>query len=71
MDKNRRKELMEAYKQMKFYMGVYQIKNNEIQCSILLITLKNSQSIKNASHRMVCTVFFSVFFFFLVESPNH
>ena len=29
MDKDKRKELMEAYKQIKVYMGVYQIKNNE------------------------------------------
>mgnify|MGYP006342118523 CR=1 FL=1 len=29
MDKYKRKELMEAYKQIKIYMGVYQIKNNE------------------------------------------
>ena len=29
MDKYKRKELMEAYKQIKVYMGVYQIKNNE------------------------------------------
>ena len=29
MDKDKRKELMEAYKQIKVYMGIYQIKNNE------------------------------------------
>ncbi|OUS68798.1 LuxR family transcriptional regulator [Paenibacillus sp. MY03] len=29
MDRNRRKELQEAYKEMKTYMGVVQIKNKE------------------------------------------
>ena len=40
MDKNRRRELMEAYKQMKVYMGVYQIKNNE-NSKVLIGTSSN------------------------------
>ena len=40
MDKNRRRELMEAYKQMNVYMGVYQIKNNE-NSKVLIGTSSN------------------------------
>jgi len=40
MYKNRRRELMEAYKQMNVYMGVYQIKNNE-NSKVLIGTSSN------------------------------
>ena len=40
MDKDKRKELMEAYKQIKVYMGVYQIKNNE-NSKVLIGTSSN------------------------------
>jgi hypothetical protein len=43
MDKSRRKELLEAYKQIKIYMGVYQIKNN-VNSKILIGTCSNLKS---------------------------
>lgn len=43
MDKSRRRELMEAYKQMKVYIGVYQIKNI-VNGKVLIGTSTNLKS---------------------------
>jgi hypothetical protein len=43
MDKKRRKELLEEYRQLKTYMGVYQIKNN-VSGKIFISTCSNLKS---------------------------
>lgn len=43
MDKSRKKELLEAYKQIKIYMGVYQVKN----CANGKVFIGTSSNLKN------------------------
>lgn len=43
MDKNKKKELIESYKQMKVYMGVYQVKNT-VDGKIYIGSINNLKS---------------------------